>query len=439
MNQTIVFLGPSVRPDLRSRYARRFQIRPPVAAGDLLTLRLRAGDVVGIVDGYFRTRPAVRHKEILHLLESGVAVHGAASMGALRGAELAAFGMVGHGRIFEDYRSGVLVADDEVAVLHATSAEEYAPLTEALVNVRYKLEQAVTTAMISRTRADNIISSLKEVPFADRTLEAILAHVDKQCDDRDQRAHIRLLLTNQENQKTDDALTLLEAISRQPTHSRQAVTINRTRHLKIWLAETEGSDDEEAGPIADALVLDYCRVLASDYPAFHQRVGSEQLRRKPLACWDGQDLTGFERWLTNDERRLPKTEQASRVMVRAGFTEQALLFDNPFLDALRSTPAFERARSGVRDVLVFNKAVQRARPDVSLAYLAEQNITDWFMSRLGQGCGLSDIALQRGYSSAESFVAAARPFYLYDKVKRLSGQFTMLSAVDTSDDKARTR
>ena len=68
----------------------------------------------------------VWHKEILWALARGVHVFGAASMGALRAAELHAFGMVGVGRIFAAYRDGELEADDEVAVLHGPAEVGFA-------------------------------------------------------------------------------------------------------------------------------------------------------------------------------------------------------------------------------------------------------------------------------------------------------------------------
>ena len=86
---------------------------------------------IGIIDGYFQWAPAVWHKEILWAIQQGVHVFGAASMGALRAAELAPFGMRGVGRIFEAYRDGVLPGsgdepfedDDEVAVVHGPAGE----------------------------------------------------------------------------------------------------------------------------------------------------------------------------------------------------------------------------------------------------------------------------------------------------------------------------
>lgn len=70
------------------------------AAGDLLRLAPRPG----IVDGSFHQTRAVRHKEILALIDAGVTVLGAASMGALRAAELDTYGMIGVGRVYDDFR-----------------------------------------------------------------------------------------------------------------------------------------------------------------------------------------------------------------------------------------------------------------------------------------------------------------------------------------------
>ena len=80
---------------------------PPAAQGDVYrAVRDYRPAVIGLVDGCFHQVPAVWHKEILWAMASGVAVYGAASMGALRAAELQAFGMIGIGKIFDAYRSG---------------------------------------------------------------------------------------------------------------------------------------------------------------------------------------------------------------------------------------------------------------------------------------------------------------------------------------------
>jgi hypothetical protein len=90
----------------------------------------------------FEHMAAVWHKEILLALERGIAVWGAASMGALRAAELARFGMRGIGGIYRDFAAGRLVADDEVAVAHLPAAYGHRATSDALVNLRHGIARA---------------------------------------------------------------------------------------------------------------------------------------------------------------------------------------------------------------------------------------------------------------------------------------------------------
>src|SRR4051812_32650349 len=122
-----VFLGPSLPASEASQVLEATYL-PPVQQGDILRLLERKPKFIGIIDGYFETVPAVWHKEILFAMSSGVHVFGAASMGALRAAELHPFGMVGVGTIFEWYRDGMVSGDDEVAIRHGPAELGYLPL-----------------------------------------------------------------------------------------------------------------------------------------------------------------------------------------------------------------------------------------------------------------------------------------------------------------------
>ena len=105
---TCVFLGPTL-PTAEVAGILDATCLPPVQLGDVYRVVARHRPrAIGIVDGYFQWAPAVWHKEILWAICQGVHVFGAASMGALRAAELAPFGMQGVGRIFEAYRDGSL-------------------------------------------------------------------------------------------------------------------------------------------------------------------------------------------------------------------------------------------------------------------------------------------------------------------------------------------
>src|SRR5262249_44516336 len=113
----VVFTGPTLSAAEASAELEALYL-PPVAQGDVYRAALQGPRAIGIIDGTFERDPAVWHKEILWAMERGIRVFGSASMGALRAAELASFGMEGVGAIFAAYRDGVLEDDDEVAVAH---------------------------------------------------------------------------------------------------------------------------------------------------------------------------------------------------------------------------------------------------------------------------------------------------------------------------------
>src|SRR5205809_7899489 len=130
-----IFTGRTISPAEASAELKAVYL-PPAAEGDVYRVALHRPQAIGIIDGYFQSVPAVRHKEILWAMSRGIHVFGSASMGALRAAELEAFGMEGIGIIFGWYRDGVLENDDEVAVVHGPSATGYQRGSDAMVNIR---------------------------------------------------------------------------------------------------------------------------------------------------------------------------------------------------------------------------------------------------------------------------------------------------------------
>src|SRR3546814_18975365 len=102
-----VFAGPSLREALPPG----FKLLPPAKQGDVFGVARSRPLAIGLIDGYFEQAPAVWHKEILWALSQGIHVFGAASMGALRAAELQAYGMRGVGKIFARYHSKSTIDD----------------------------------------------------------------------------------------------------------------------------------------------------------------------------------------------------------------------------------------------------------------------------------------------------------------------------------------
>jgi hypothetical protein len=163
-----VFLGPSL-PVAEARRILDAVYLPPVSMGDVYRLMARAPRVIAIIDGLFEQTPAVWHKEILFALSRGVRVLGASSMGALRAAELAAFGMEGVGEVFEAFHRGELEDDDEVAVAHAPAADGYRSLSDAMVNLRAGLREAREAGRISAASHDRLLAAGKAIYYPERS------------------------------------------------------------------------------------------------------------------------------------------------------------------------------------------------------------------------------------------------------------------------------
>lgn len=209
--RAVIFIGPSVEPELvRSRFSE--DIRAPIRRGDLDAV-LREPDPprhVGIVDGEFLQALAVTPKEVVRALDCGVRVYGASSIGALRAAECAPFGMVGVGRIFNLYASGKLDADDEVAVTHDPLT--FRPLSEAMVNMRIALEAAVAAGIVLPATGKKAIAAAKSLYFPSRTYPNLLRRIGPALSPPERAALSGFLTRPVPDQKRADALALIDAI-----------------------------------------------------------------------------------------------------------------------------------------------------------------------------------------------------------------------------------
>ena len=188
--------------------------RPPVRQGDLYLAALSGPAIIGVVDGYFEVVPTVWHKEILWAMARGIHVYGAASIGALRAAELSDFGMKGSGHIYRQFRTGQLMDDDEVAVLHGPAEIGYVPVTDAMVNVRATIDRAIELGIVEPAFAARLVSTGKSLFYKDRTYEAILNAATEQGLAPDSvRRFAAWLSGGKVDQKRMDANEMLQAIT----------------------------------------------------------------------------------------------------------------------------------------------------------------------------------------------------------------------------------
>ena len=149
----IVFVGPTLPPEEARRWLDA-DYRPPARRGDVYRACISEPQLIILVDGAFESEAAVFHNEILWALSKGISVWGAASMGALRAAELASFGMIGFGTIFVAYEEGAIERDDAVAVEHGPAELGYPLLSTPLVDVWATLEKAFESGVLSACERD---------------------------------------------------------------------------------------------------------------------------------------------------------------------------------------------------------------------------------------------------------------------------------------------
>lgn len=157
---------------------------PPAAAGDMLAAGQRSPCTMVLIDGLMETRMPPMHKELLALLADGFRIIGAASMGALRAAELVPLGMLGIGHVFAAYRQGRLIDDDEVAVLHAPAELGWRPVTEAMVDIRATLAAAARAGVISVDTARILRRSALADNFRHRSWQRLLDSSELAAADR---------------------------------------------------------------------------------------------------------------------------------------------------------------------------------------------------------------------------------------------------------------
>lgn len=245
----VLFAGPSLHgTDWVGGRRDGLDCRGPAAQGDIARAVVEGATVIGLVDGRYEDIAAVWHKEILYAIEEGALVFGAASMGALRAAECADFGMIGVGAVFERYRLGELADDAAVAQLHAPAELGYTPLTEALVNVEATIQRLVKLRAISELEATALDQSARALFFKERTYPRILSLAG--LDKGDRGKQLRALIKRcRLDQKREDALLLANYLAT-IAPERQAAPewkLNTTYTWNLTLARAQKLAFPEAG------------------------------------------------------------------------------------------------------------------------------------------------------------------------------------------------
>src|SRR5262249_39341876 len=281
MTRVVAFLGPSLSAaDARSRYP-ELDVRPPAVRGDLYRVARTGPDVIVLVDGLFESVPSVWHKEILWALHAGVRVIGASSMGALRAAECAAFGMEAVGEIALRFLGGERTKDSDVAPAHGTAAEAGAPPSEPLVNVDATLRAAESRGVLTRSEAAALGDVAARQFYAERTWRSMVAEAAPLIGDATGASLLTWLTHGRVDQKRADVLLALDAAHGLAPASRPKLCGFAST---LFWAHVEGltPDDDAAGPLtAIQRLLDEVRLDE----ALHRMISADARARELADRW----------------------------------------------------------------------------------------------------------------------------------------------------------
>ncbi len=336
----IVFLGPSLAADEARRLV-PCHVLPPARQGDVwraLSLRPRA---IALVDGIFEAQPSVWHHELLTALEAGVAVYGAASMGALRAAELAAHGMVGVGQIFQWYRDGVLVDDAEVALLHADAEHGYRPLSVPLVNVRHVAARARAAQVLTQGQARGLVKAAAGFFYQERTWRRVLEEVRPSWPEATRGAWEGWWSNGVEDLKRLDAIACLRAASEYLSSGARPLPAPGAHRLVPSALVRRRRLMDGVSAVGEALVPSAQVLGALQRAPDSVELAEAGLRRALLAGW----ARSLGLLPTEEEVKAAEAEWWRRQGVRPGGREELLVacgLDGPSLRRLCEERALER-------------------------------------------------------------------------------------------------
>ncbi|WP_193222256.1 TfuA-like protein [Alkalilimnicola sp. S0819] len=175
-----VFLGPSLPLSEAKALLPGANYYPPVRLGDVYRLMGSGVHTLVLIDGLFDAVTPVWQRELLEALERGIRVIGAASMGALRAAELHPYGMEGVGQVFQWYRDGHIEGDDEVALMHAAEPP-WRALSLPLVNIRHALAGAQAEGLLTPAQTESLLTLARNTFYGYRSTARLLRHARAQA------------------------------------------------------------------------------------------------------------------------------------------------------------------------------------------------------------------------------------------------------------------
>lgn len=227
-SEIVIFRGPSIALKEAQHHLENAIFLPPAMQGDIYrAYKEYKPKAIGLIDGNFECIPSPWHKEILYLMSEGVKIFGSSSMGALRAAELDNFGMIGMGKIYNDYTKDINEDDDDVAILHSPKELDYKPLSDAMVDIRATLMKAHDERIISEKLKDELELYYKSLFYKERFYNAGIQKFKNDFPDEINEFE-NWLRFNKVEQKKEDAISLLTEIEKHAKYQNDNFNFENT-------------------------------------------------------------------------------------------------------------------------------------------------------------------------------------------------------------------
>jgi hypothetical protein len=431
----VIFTGPTISVQHASEVLKALYL-PPVAQGDIIRVTRLRPTVIGIIDGYFERMPAVWHKEILYAMSKGVHVFGSSSMGALRAAELAAFGMEGVGAIYEAFLNGQLEDDDEVAVVHGSTEDGYRVMSEAMVNVRATLDRAVAEGVLPPPRLTLLLRITKELFYPERNYSHILQKAVAEGMPMGEAHQLQKWLNlHKIDQKREDARHMLHKIYEFLAANPGPKCVNfHFEHTEWWdrAKRLAGQINTEKGEVGETTLLDailgelrldgvryanarqgaILRSLALEEANRQGRIVDQETLQKTTDNFrrerDLLDSESVQAWMSEQQLSFTEFTRLMKDEALIDWTKRIMEAEGTgkIPDFLRVTGEYtkilERARSKQRTL----KAAGVWEPSLSETDLAEEELWRWyFEERLARPVpsDVAQFAKAIGYLDVETF------------------------------------
>jgi hypothetical protein len=405
--RTLIFGGPSLHGMDLSDVA-GLERHGPIKHGDLFRAALAPGDTVLVVDGVYQHYAPIRYKEIIAMLRRGVRVLGAASMGALRAAELAPLGMEGVGQVYRWYAEGELEADGDVALTHGHAEVDYRPLSLTVVSLLYAARQL---RRLPEARVQRLVENARTVPFSVRSERALLGSTPPGSELRADTEAVcaRLAASPEHDVKRQDVRALLARARADADgdYPARLDTADALRTLPVTAWERQWAMEETPlpeGACTAGELLRYCQLFLPDWPRRHRAWARERIGTSAPGRPFAEIVRDHTAPGASAEEQLTEAVRTFRAgpgkFVHGSFPWTALRPEE--LPGLCRLTAL--ALAGTR-------LAEQRHASFSHGQVARREVIEVF-AELWEEPWADRCFLDRGFTTEEEFLRAARPYFV---------------------------